>query len=84
MGSRWSLRANDAVLKAAMNAGRPIRDSVVDPATGKLIPAKAGSVLERERNQLLREGWKFQPKTGEWKSKNVCTGSRLSTGGECF
>lgn len=79
----WSRRLNDRVLSAAMRVGRPIRDSFVDKATGKLLPAKQGSELLRERNQLLREGWKFNEKAGEWRARNVCIGTRIASENPC-
>jgi RHS repeat-associated protein len=82
MARGWSLRANDSVIAAAIRQGRPIRDSFVD-RLGNLRAARPGSVLERERNQLTRAGWRFDPKTGEWKGRVQCIGSRLERTGPC-
>jgi hypothetical protein len=81
--SNWSLRANDEIIRAAIESGRPIRDSYVDKETGELLKARANSVLYREREQLMRAGWKFDVKSGEWKANNVCIGTRLATENPC-
>jgi RHS repeat-associated protein len=78
----WTLTRNDRLIAAAIQQGRPIRDSFVNRA-GNLLPAKAGSVLARERGQLTRAGWKYDRKTQEWKSVKTCTGSRIQTAGPC-
>lgn len=41
----------------AIDKGQPIRD---------ISPTKAGGFLDRERQLLRQNGWKFDPKTGLW------------------
>ena len=80
MARGWTLQRNDRIIGAAIREGRPIRDSFVDSA-GNRIAARRGSVLERERNQLSRAGYRFERATQEW--KRPCIGSRLPGGGQC-
>ena len=52
---RWA--QNERELMNAMSTGRPIRD---------VSPTQGGGFLERERNLLMENGWRFDPKTSLW------------------
>jgi hypothetical protein len=82
MKTGWSIARNDKLIATAIRQGRPIGDSFVDKA-GNLIKAKAGSVLERERNQLIDAGWRFDKSAGQWEAHSICTGSRIVQSGPC-
>jgi RHS repeat-associated protein len=80
--SVWSPSLNEKIIQAAIDEGRPIRDTFVDSA-GAMRDAPKGSVLATERQQLRDAGWKFDQKSGEWKAHNMCTGSRIATENPC-
>jgi RHS repeat-associated protein len=52
---RWNQNAK--ALQGAINEGKPIRD---------VSPAKGGGFLDRERQLLRDNGWKFDPNTNLW------------------
>lgn len=52
---RWA--QNERELMNAMSTGRPIRD---------VSPTQGGGFLVRERNLLMENGWRFDPKTSLW------------------
>ena len=52
---RWAQNARE--LQNAIDKGRPIRD---------VSPTKGGGFLDRERNLLRENGWKFDPETSLW------------------
>lgn len=80
MKSGWTLARNDRLMTSAIREGRPIRDTHLTK-DGALAAPKRGSVLERERGQLTKAGWKFDRKTSEWKApEQICTGSRIAQG----
>ncbi len=52
---RWA--QNERELRNAMSTGRPIRD---------ISPTQGGGFLDRERNLLMENGWRFDPKSSLW------------------
>ena len=52
---RWEQNARE--LQHAIDQGRPIRD---------ISPTQGGGFLERERQLLQQNGWRFDPQTGLW------------------
>ncbi len=48
---------NEAGLKIAMAEGQPIRDG---------SPTQTGGYLQKERECLTQNGWKYDPETGNW------------------
>ena len=77
MRNGWSVTRNDRIIAQAIRQGRPIRDSYVR-STGARIRGAANSMLERERNQIERAGWRYVQSAREYRP--ICTGSRLAGG----
>ncbi len=67
----WTKGVNDKVIKEAIKARRPIRDSHLKK-DGSLADPKKGSTLERERKQLEDADWKFNQETGNWEPPPPC------------
>jgi hypothetical protein len=78
----WSPALNQQIISAAIEQGRPIRDTYVT-AGGALKDVEEGTVLYAERQQLKEAGWRFNQKSGEWTPQTFCTGSRIASDHGC-
>ena len=78
MRAGWTPARNERLIDTALRQGRPIRDSFVD-SRGVQTPAPRGSVLERERNQIERAGWRYDRATQSYQPRTLCTGRLVAT-----
>ena len=69
----WTPKFNAKFMRAAIKKGRAVKDTHLDEFGG-LAKAKPTSTLYKEREMLKKAGWKFDRKTGTWKTKKTTTG----------